>query len=400
MNLEIEYSIFIYFMSRDTVDYMISRYAHPFEKRVDRFFSTVRSSGSSGKIHERISRLMQENLIVLNLWMERRFKRYTSLTRSRRKVLYTYAERIAEEFDLFAQTHNTPPEHIQAIFQQWGLQLSPEHIPRVQHMAAIMAFLKPGERYTYIKSASFDKLLCDITQSQMRGDCNQIVTLYTFLYGRKFPMDELQLKLLPDHVCLHLFGVDVEATNATFQQYTEYEYIAPVSELLSVNLLDVTDMRENTGNISPKNVAQAAKLAYHLSSNRDIVERNLRSAYHNLALLFAKQKNFKSAVYYAKTSKNTQLLKNTNHNAAVHFIEKKNYTKALYFAEQTGNQKLINSVYQQEYSAIQKKIPKNLRTVEQHKKYVTTYKRLLTLAKKAGMREQEQQLRTLLSQLK
>lgn len=364
-----------------------SRYAHPFEKTVNDFFGNIRSTSDPNKVHKQLESLMQHNIIVVNLWMEKRFKNYTNLTKKKRSQLYNNAEIIGQVFDEFLQTYTAPIN---------------QNTEQLVYMSAIMAFLKPGTRYNYIPSASFARLLQNPRTTILEGDCNQIVTLYTFLYSRKYPITDLRAKLLPEHVCLHLQDIDIEATNATFQQYTEHEGIVPITELIAINLLDVSDFREMTAKITEASMVDGAKLAYVISSNRTLVQRNLRVAYHNLAVYAADRSKFSTALFYANRCQDAKLLDYVNHTAAASFIKKKLYSKARFYAEKLTNPQtrkdLVRSTYVGEYGGLANTV-QNDRTLEQIKKHRSTYKKMLILAKKSGLTEQEAQLQKVLKQL-
>lgn len=367
--------------------HIFSRYAHPFEKTVNSFFGKIRSTSDPKKVHKQLESLLQQNTIVVNLWMEKRFKNYTNLTKSKRKQLYANAQIIGQVFDQFVQMHTPNAQY-----------------PTEQqaYMAAIMAFLKPGTRYNYIPTASFARLLNDPRTTVLEGDCNQIVTLYTFLYARKYPITDLQAKLLPEHVCLHLQGVDVEATNATFQHYTEHDGIVPITELIAINLLDVSDFREMTAKITEASMVEGAKLAYVISSNRALVQKNLRVSYHNLALYAAQRSAFSTALFYANRCQDPKLLNYVHHTAAEHFLKKKSFSKARFYAEKLSDtqtrQDFIRATYTGEYNSLASTV-QNDRTLLQMKKHKATYRKMLTLAKKSGLSEQITQLQTLLKQL-
>lgn len=369
---------------------------------------------------------------MTNLWMERRFKNYRYLNKSRRRMLYGHAQTIAGMFDQFLQGFAATEEQVRDVFARHGVQYPPQMGQQARVLMAITAFLQPGKYYRYIESASFGKLLRDPSRELLEGDCNQIVTLYAFLYSRYFPLSDLQVKVLPDHVCLHFQGVDIEATSGQFTQYKGYEFVGPITELISINLLDVSDFREMQAKVTQQTMLKAAELAYHLSSMRELVNRNLRVAYHNMALSKAQQHNFESALFYAERSGSVQLVQSTSHNAALDAVKKKNYSKARHFAgkarnpelqryvltqeasaflkkkqfhkarslfSQAGAHDMLKATYQHEYNAVLSSLPKSLRTIEDHKKYKATYKKLVALAQKGGMTQQSRQIQDLLKQL-
>ncbi|MDP3970400.1 MAG: hypothetical protein Q8P90_01735 [bacterium] len=409
----------------------LSKYAHPFEKQVDTFFKHISSTSDPQKVHKSIERLLQKNVVVVNLWMEKRFKNYRYLSNAKRKKLYANTETIVEAFIKFQEAHKSNPDNLHQIFITHQVSYPEQYSEHLAYIDAIMNFLKPGGNYHYIKSATFGKLLQNPAQGKLTGDCNQIVTLYVYLYSLKYPITDLQIKILPEHVCLHFKGIDIEATTATFTKYTEFDYTAPISELLSVNLLDVSDFRETTATISEHSIVKSAELAYTVSSMRELVTRNLRISYHNLALVTTERKNFKTAMFYAKKNGDQKLLEYVNYRATMHYVENKMYDKARYYAKQSGDAKLnsfvitneanrylkkgsykkargiyqkvgdarmVQVTYQQEYNSLVKTV-QALKTVEQMKKRKTTYRTLLQLAQKGGLSEQMNQIRNVLKQL-
>lgn len=380
---------------------LFSSYAHPFEKTVNRFFRGIRSSSDPKKIHLSLEQLMQQNTIVVNLWMEKRFKNYTHLTKRKRRELYANAEIIGQTFDQFAGEYLTPGERRDAI-NHVSTKVPPAYQDQLMYMSAIMAFLKPGQRYQYIPTASFGRLLQNPQHTVLEGDCNQIVTLYTYLYARKYPIADLSAKLLPEHVCLHLQGIDIEATNATFQHYAEHQGIVPITELIAINLLDVSDFREMTAKLSQRSMVEGAKLAYVISSNRELVRRNLVVAYHNLSIYATEQKQFPTALFYARQTNDSKLLEYVQHAAALYFIKQRNFTKGRFFAEKlsdaTVRKTIIRSTYVEEYNVLTKTV-QNDRTLQSMKKHAGTYRKMLNLAKKADLTEQTAQLQKLLQQL-
>lgn len=347
-------------------------------------------------------------------------------------MLYGHAQTITAEFDAFYQNFNISAEEVRHAFTRHSVPFPEKMATQAHLLHAITAFFQPGKYYHYIQSASFGKLLRDPAKERLEGDCNQIVTLYAYIFSRYFPISDLQVKVLPDHVCLHFQGLDIEATSGQFTSYTEFDFVGPITELISINLLDVSDFREMQAKVTQQTMLKAAELAYHLSSMRELVNRNLRVAYHNMALEKSAQSQFGSAMFYADRTGNAQLIQSVAHNAALDAARKKNFSKARHYAGksrnadlqkhiisleanaflkkkqfskaralflQVGDQKMMQATYQHEYNDIYKKIPKSIRTIEEHRKHKTTYKKLIQIAKKGGMQQQARQLQDLLKQL-
>lgn len=345
-------------------------YANFFEWKVDRFFNSVKSSDSIFTIQKRLLDLMRENLIVVNVWMERKYKGYKYLKKSVRRRMYFNSSLIVNEF--FKQSN---------FVSDMGKLVSRDE--KLKYLTSIMDFLKPGKRYHYIKTASFGKLLRDPAKELLEGDCNQIVTLYIYLYSLKFSIEDLQIKLLPEHVCLHFNGVDIEATNGTFQHYKNYTHILPVTEIISTNLLDLADFREKVAEISPRVFLKASQLAYSISSLRDIVESNLKVAYRNLAISSMQNGNFSSATFFAEKLADSELLRVVKRNFAVNLYEKKKYEKSLKIFEEVGDDKGQKACLSAIYNDLAKKVS-GVKTRESFKSKKHIYLKMLQIAKKLG----------------
>jgi tetratricopeptide (TPR) repeat protein len=373
---------------------LFSQYANPFERKVGRFFKNIKSTSNPIEVQQNLQKLMQDNLVVLDLFMEKKYKNYKYLKKSVRRQMYTNAEVLNKEFD----------QHTAGI------------IDKRKYLEEIMSYLKPGIHYKYEKAANFGKLLKDPTKEPLIGDCNQIVTLYAYLYSRKFPITDLQIKILPEHVCLHFEGKDIEATNGTFQEYKEFEYILPITEIISTNLLDVTDSTEKTGEIDQRTMLKRAQLAYMISSMKDLVTKNLNIAYRNLGIMLMNKGEFDPAIFFAEKLGDQELINTIHRNAAIFYLNKKNFTRASHYANKSGDDKLKTviirnqgiiyynkknykkaiSYFQQmgdvemvkackmgEYSLLAKRI-RNVKTVDDAKKYHSTYQHMLELATSAG----------------
>lgn len=325
--------------------YFFSRYVNPFEKKVERFLRWVSSFRNSDEVRARLQELLQENAVIVSIWLEKRFKNYRILKKRNRRRMYKNAAIIAHEFEEFCETSRAK-----------------ENSPERTYLANINTFLHHG-RVHYQAASSFWKLLVDL--QNMTGDCNQLTTFYVYLFSRRFPIDQLQIKTLPNHVCLHWKGIDIETTNGSFQNYKDYQSIGDITELVSINLLDVTDPLEAAASIVPESFVKAAQLASALSSNREITEHNLAIAYRNLCLAAIKQKNF---------------------------------PKANYFADTSGDPELKKACAIAEYNICVEKI-RLVKTIKDAWRYKATYEKMLSLAMRFGDSEKQTALRKILGQL-
>lgn len=409
----------------------LSPYAHPFEKKVDRFFKHVKSTSNVLNVRQSLLELMQKNLVVVNVWMEKEYKGYKYLSKSKRRKMYADAEKIAADFKKHADSLSISMKDLREHLAQ--LDLNVEQIDEIKliYLAQIMDYLKPGRHYHYIKTASFGKLLRDPGKEKLEGDCNQIVTLYAYLYSLNFSLDDLQIKVLPGHVCLHFKGIDIEATNATFQNYEKDEGVAPITELISTNMLDLTDFREEVQKISPRTFVKSAQLAKAISSLKDIVEDNLRIAYQNVARSEVLAKNFDSAIFFYEKAGDKEMVKQVYRAAAIHYMEKHDFKRAnqnavklndsefekkiryqegahyynldsldraLKIFKSLGENEMVKACYGKQYNQLVKKVSGD-KTLADLKRHKSVYKKLLDLAVKMGDENLQSGLRKTLSQL-
>lgn len=316
--------------------YFFSHYTDPSERRVGKFFKRVDERTSPHQLEKSLQLLLQQDTAVINLWTEYRYKGYNYLTKKKRKELYQNLAAIHDDFTAFAQTQTVDIKHEIAKIGELGvdtakLRLYPDQF---QHLVLIQRYLAPRRGlYIYRASSSFGRLLRDPTREKLEGDCNQIVTLYLALYAQKYTVSDLKLTLYPGHVALHFEGVDVETTNGTFCRYQkEGQRTAPIHEIVSVNLLDTSDVNFEKTSIHPEVFLESARLAYVVSSNRQLVKKNLEIAYRNTVSHLMKSAQYKKAFDYAKQSKDQELIAVSSYNGALHYMRQHDFRQARDFA--------------------------------------------------------------------
>lgn len=261
-----------------------SIYTDPFEKKVGKFFDRI--SSKPGRYQKKkLLELMQTDLVRVNLFLEYKFKGYKNLKKSYRHKRYRDAEAIKKAFQNSLR---------------FGKRLATDE--KLNYLMQIARFLRPGNHFHYQESSAFEKLLRNPETSKLVGDCNQIVTLYIYLYSLKYPITDLKIKLLPDHVCLHYDGKDIEATRGMVTEYKHYEFIASIEEIISTNLLDIPDQTQKQFRVSAKNLLKAAKLAKAISSHQHLTNHNLKVAYQQVVAELLKEKRFKQARELSKES--------------------------------------------------------------------------------------------------
>lgn len=399
--------------------YFFTPYTDVREQVVDRFFKSLTEHSSHSATQTRLGRLLQHDIAVINLWTEYRYKGYKYLTKSERKKLYTNLQLIALDFDRFCLQALRPQqavvEHIHRIAP--NAVVDPHKVVLLQ---AIMDYLSPGRgTYEYRSTSSFGRLLRNPVREKLVGDCNQIVTLYIYLYGRHYSVQDLRVRTLPGHVALHYSGIDIEATNATFANYAarENSSLLPIEEIVSINLLDMTDSYLSTHEVAAEDLLQASRFAFILSHSRETVAHNLKAAYQRVTQSLMERHNYTKALAFATASHDATLLSVVGHNGAVHEMERHNYAAARKFAEyatkreallrsswhaegnhhyqehrfldaikayeHTGDQSLINRCYEALYFQEQKKLGKNLNSAT-IKNYASVIQHMHTYAKKSG----------------
>ncbi|MBD3330570.1 hypothetical protein GF354_03500 [Candidatus Peregrinibacteria bacterium] len=410
---------------------LFSVYVHPFEKKVDKFFVSIKSTDNIYSIRVALLKLMRKNLMIVNVWMEKKYKGYEYLSKKVRKQMYLDAEKIVAKLHEFTALNPVDPAKMRRALDSKGLKYTSDIEDRLKWLYSIMKFLQPGKYYHYIKTASFGKLLRDPDKEKLEGDCNQIVTLYIYLYSLKFDINDLEIKLLPGHVCLHFKGIDIEATTAIFEKYTESKTVLPITEILSTNLLDLSDFREDLQKISERDLLKSAQLAYAISSLKQLVTKNLKIAYRNLSVSFLNSNNFESAIFYLKKLGDKKLLLNAYANAAKYYLSTENFKKAEFFADKSGieslkksvkynigvnfynrkkydkalkifkdlrDKKMIKACYAQQFNRVSARV-RNVKTLSEAKKHKSDYKRMLKLARKMKDSSLERSIRDTLNRL-
>jgi hypothetical protein len=323
-----------------------SPYANYGEKRVNDFFSSLNEHNNKIDVISQLTKLVQYNIIATNLWAERRYKGYKYLTRPTRKNMYKNAELIKQDFTNFATKHQLDINDVLAEIGHQHARINHSDYQKLIYLRQIMAYLSPkNNKYQYRASSSFGELLQDPSRAKLRGDCNQIVSLYIFLYSLKYNANDLQLAMLPGHVALNFKGVDIEATNASFANYAnKNRQLSPVCEIISINLLDTTDSYYKTHKISSHYFLQASRLAYLVSSHKNIVSNNLKVAYSNLVTDLVKSHNYQKALIFAKQSNDVKLLHYVSGSAVNFYLANQQFNSAKKFVDHCQDSHSVSQI--------------------------------------------------------
>lgn len=384
--------------------YLFAPYVDHRERTVGTFFAGLTEHSAAPSTRARLHELLQSNIAVINLWTEYRYKGYNYLKKAKRRELYANLDSIAADFDQFARAA--------------GGELT-----RLRVLELLTEYFAPARGvYQYRESSSFGRLLRDPATEPLVGDCNQIVTLYIYVYSRYHDVRDLKVRLLPGHVALHFDGTDIETTNGTFVHYDDRDgaELQPVEEIVSINLLDITDEHFAQHEVAPADFLQASRFAFILSHQRDIVRRNLDAAYGKLINTLMARNNYTAALKFAKQSKDMELLSIVGNNGALYHMQKGEFAAARRLAEYAikraelvresyhaegahhyqagryheaikafshyGDQQLVRQCYEALFIAEQDKLGDNL-TTESVKRYAPVIKRMHTYAKKSGNKE-------------
>lgn len=371
----------------------LTPYADRFEKRANKLLRKFSKSNqvSLAALHQ----LIQEDLLRLSLWMEYKYKGYKKLRKWTRKRLYKRADELRLEFHTFLVNNRGQLQKKQA-----NLKL-PESIrkdPKLVTLLATMEFLKPGERFSYREGAALEKILQKPRKGLPEADCNQLTTMYIALFATQHPVTDLNIKLLPEHVCIHYNGIDVETTSAQLADYKEYESIGPVEEILATNLLDVPDPKGRKYKPSAQNLIQSANLAFQLSSHRETVEKNLKIAYYNLAIQLLKSNSFKAALNAAKKSGKPELEKHVVQCEAWYYLKKNNLSRAEKLFRRIDDKDGLKACVRKELNLNLDKL-KNDKTLADYKKHKSVLKKVLELSRKTGSKKVEEFAKKILKEI-
>lgn len=399
--------------------YVLTPYADADERAVGRFFKSLTERSSQSKTRAKLGSLLQHNIAVINLWTEYRYKGYRYLRKSERKKLYTNLQVIVNDFDEFYTRNARSAGEVTTRIQRHAPQtiIDPEKAVLLQ---AIMDYFSPARGvYQYRDSSSFGRLLRNPAHEKLTGDCNQIVTLYIYIYSQYYEVRDLRIRALPEHVALHYNGVDIEATSGTFANYNGREggALLPIEEIVSINLLDTTDAYLSTHEVAAEDFLQASRLAFMVSHERDIASQNLKAAYGRLVNSLMERNNYSQALQIAKASRDQLLLNVVGHNGAVYEMKRHNYASARRFAasslkhdelirdswrtegvyhyqahryhdairafKHTDDQALVRQSYEALFFEEQARLGSSV-TRESIKKHTKTIKRMRAYAKKSG----------------
>ena len=306
---------------------LFSPYADARERRLAKFLARLDPGASRWDAAGELRDAMGRDLLRLTVLAEWKFKGYRALASKRyRRGLYAHGDAIAKAFaDWF-------------LARRGALEAAhPGADEKELWLRGIMAWLAPSNGvFRYEKDAAFERLLRDPAREPLVGDCNQISTLYAWLWSLRFRVDDLEAKFPPGHACLRALGRDVECTAGTFADYADARP-APIEELCAVNVLDVPDGKLRVHRPTPAQMERAATFAFLFSSFRDVTESNLKSAWTNLANQALKDKDWQEAWDWFGKLDDREWRRETARRAALDSAARRNFSRAQAWAAHSGD---------------------------------------------------------------
>ena len=408
----------------------LSVYENKIEKRIDKVIGKIKLGKSSNRLKDKFIVNFLENPIEMTVWLEYKYKGYKFLKKRKRRHIYEVAELIEEDFMSFYESEEinfstvemTVPDRLK----------NKDEKENIWKLMMIAKFLKG--KFKYRESSAFWKLFPNDYGDEdvkMIGDCNQIVTVYIWLYRLIGELEDLKIRVLPKHVCLHLHDLDFEATNGQFKDYKKKGYIAECENIVSINLLDIHDPVEQRWDVSEVNTAKMQAVAAMFDVETKLVENNLKITYANMGVFYMNTHKWKTARKYLEMAESDKMIEMSYHNEVVELLENNNFKKAIKvahrggletlemkvrrdycirltksknwkkaFAEarKLGDKKMLKYVYGKEFEYLYDKVSE-YQTVSAARNHKTRYRRLLFLARKLGDKKAEECVKKILRKI-
>lgn len=303
-----------------------SPYADARERRVGIFLKRLDSGSSRWDAAATLRKIISRDLLRLTILLEWKLKGYRKLaSKSYRRNLYANADTIAQKFTEWFLGHQ----------KELSAQ-RPGADDRELWIRGIMTWLAPENGiFQYEAGAAFERALRDPSREKIVADCNQISTLYTWLWSLRFPVTELDAKFPPNHACLRILNRDIECTAGKFTDYSNVP-TSPIEELCAVNVLDVSDSKLRIHRPSPLQMERAATFAFLFSSRQEITENNLRIAWKKLAHQALQEKDWQAAWDWFGKLNDQPARQETAHLAALALASAGKFSRAEEWAAHSG----------------------------------------------------------------
>lgn len=408
----------------------LSVYENKIEKKIDKVLGKIKLGRPSSRLTNMLVDLFYEFPLEVTVWLEYKYKGYKFLKKKRRSQIYDVGQLIEEDFLKFYKARELDVVKIETILPDRIHE--DEDKEKIWKLMMIAEFLKG--KYKYRESSAFWKLFPTRYGEEgvkLIGDCNQIVTFYIWLYSLVGDISNLKIRVLPNHVCLHILDVDFEATSGEFKDYKEKGYLADCENIIAINLLDIHDPVEKRWDVSQVNTAKMQAVAGLFKVESELVEKNLKITYANMGVFYMNQKKWSQARKFLVMAEADELIRMSYHNEVVGLVDNKrfkaalrvaskgglvdleqkvrrdycirladtkNWKKALVEARKLGDKEIIKYVRGKEFQYLYDKVS-GLATVKAARNYRSTYRRLLFLARKLGDKKAEESVKSILRKI-
>lgn len=317
-------------------------YANEQEQNVDKFFSSIKANSNKSEVVIKARNLIQKDIISLNLWLEKKYKKYRHLNKTQREKRYSNFEITKDLYQKHKKLHENDYRHIYQL-QQKGV--NDNYLEKYKDMLKTLHLINTFTQtiFQYRESTNFAELLRNPLEGRIIGDCNQIVTLYLYFFSLDHDVTKLRLNVFDNHITLHLDGLDIEATRGYFTFNTK-QNILSVEEIIGVNILDISDKAQISDKLSVNELLEMSQIAYMLSSSRDLVKKNLANAYKRYSSFKYEKGDYETTIKFAELSNDTKFLRGMYRNVSIQYLNKKKYSTAEEFAKKSGDVKLISLI--------------------------------------------------------
>lgn len=304
---------------------------------------------------------LQRDAARVMVLLEWKFKGYKHLTKRRRRWCYKNLEALKTDWLEYLSAHQARNQ--------------------AEYLQQINQYLHEEKRVEYRAGSSFDKLCIDPREGKLVGDCNQLVALYVYLFALKYEVKNLKIKLLPEHVCLHYKGQDYETTSGQTTVYKKFTRLAPITELIAVNLQDVAD-KEGQHKLPAENRLLCGQLALMFTGDAKLAKQNMAAATRALFIEALEAQQWKKARGYARSLSDKKLEKLVLEHEGFAALKNESFSRARRLFSSAGSARGKLAADQAELVSVVESL-EPYKTLEELRVRKAVVRRALALAKKA-----------------
>ena len=112
---------------------VFSPYADPFEKKVNKFFSKLNEKNNKSTVNRQVTNLLQNNALVMQLWIEWRYRGYKYLKKTKRKQMYANSKKIITDFNEYCEQNSVN-------MTQYAKYFKPHDLDKLEYIIKIMHY--------------------------------------------------------------------------------------------------------------------------------------------------------------------------------------------------------------------------------------------------------------------